>query len=222
MGLVINRSISPQQNYIYDTNGILGLRAIDHACESLCSTLPHGEEFDNYAISALKLLLPGLLEVKLSSSTSAYMKCQEGAWNAIKPVIANPPVQLGASHAISHKLGGVFKIDHGVTSCVMLPAVMEWNISTNRERQEQIVEVFKQTGVIRKLEERGLKTGTAGELLRGYIKILEMPGGLNEIGVGREKWELLAKESLTDPWLHTNPRKIHGPEDLMAIFELAE
>ena len=84
------------------------------------------------------------------------------------------------------------------------------------------MEVFRQTGVLRKLEERGLKTETAGELLRGYIKILEMPRGLNEIGVGREKWELLAKESLTDPWLHTNPRKFHGPDDLMEIFELAE
>lgn len=198
------------------------MRAIDHACESLCSTLPHGQEFDDYSIRALKLLLPGLLEVKLAPSKEAYMKCQEGAWNAIKPVIANPPVQLGSSHAIGHKLGGVFKVDHGVTSCVMLPAVMQWNISTNKDRQDQIVVVFHSTGVAEKIKERGYGTGSAGELLRGYIKILEMPGSLTEVGVGREKWDLLARETMTDPWLHTNPRKVNGPEDLMEIFELAE
>jgi maleylacetate reductase len=198
------------------------LRAIDHACESLCSTLPHGEEYDNFSISALELLLPGLLEVKLSPTTEAYMKCQQGAWNAIKPVIAKPPVQLGASHAIGHKLGGAFKVDHGVTSCVMLPAVMQWNISANKERQDRIVQVFRSTGVSEILAERGYGTGSAAELLRGYVRILEMPGGLTEVGVGREKWELLARETMTDPWLHTNPRKVNGPEDLMEIFELAE
>jgi maleylacetate reductase len=201
----------------------LGLRAVDHACESLCSTIPHGEEYDNFSINGLKLLLPGLLAVKQSPSLEAYSKCQQGAWNAIKPVIAPVPVQLGVSHAIGHNLGGLFKIDHGVTSCVMLPAVMQWNFATNSERQARVVEAFHLTGVAERLEHEGLAgTYSAADLLRGYIKLLGMPGSLTEVGVGPEKWELLAKETMNDPWTHTNPRKVNGPKDLMEIFELAK
>jgi maleylacetate reductase len=200
-----------------------GIRAVDHACESLCQTSPHSEEYDNYSISALKLLLPGLIEVKQSPSRGAYTKCQEGAWNAIKPVIAEPePVQLGASHAIGHKLGGLYKVYHGVTSCVMLPAVMEWNKSVNQERQDRIIEVFKSTGVYEQLREKGLGgTGSAGDLLKGYVTLLGMPVSLREVGVGRDKWDRLAMETMKDPWTHTNPRKVNGTDDLMEIFEMA-
>jgi maleylacetate reductase len=188
----------------------------------MCSTIPHSEEYDGFAFDALKQLLPGLLQVK-AKSLEAYTLCQKGAWNAIKPVIAPVPVQLGASHGIGHKLGGIFKVSHGVTSCVMLPAVMEWNLPANAERQRRVIEAFKETGVYETLEKEGLcGTGSAGSLLKGYIRYLDMPGSLTEVGVGRDKWELLAKESMTDPWIRTNPRKINGPEDLLQIFELAE
>ena len=73
----------------------------------------------------MKLLLRGLPEVKQSPLLEASTKCQEGVWNAIKSVIAIDPVQLGACHAIRHKHGAVFGVDHGSTSCVMIPAVMK-------------------------------------------------------------------------------------------------
>ena len=213
--MVINRSISP---LIYLTSG---LRAIDHACESLCSTIPHDEKYDHFSEEGLTYLLPGLLEVKHSPSLAAYTKCQKGAWNAIKPVIAPTPVQLGASHGIGHKLGGVFSVDHGVTSCVILPAVMKWNKSANGDRQARIVEVFERTGVVSSLRKNGSEVIDAGDLLKRYIQMVGMPGGLIAVDVGEDKWDLLAKESMTDPWVQTNPRKVNGTEDLKEIFVLA-
>jgi maleylacetate reductase len=206
----------------HSSNRISGLRAVDHACESLCQTIPHDEKYDTYSVDALTLLIPGLLAVKQSQSLEAYSNCQKGAWNAMKPVIAPKPIQLGASHAIGHKLGGVFGVDHGITSCVMLPAVMQWNLSVNGERQKRIVKVFEETGVADVLKKEGVEENTAGGLLKGYIKLLGMPGSLTEVDVRREKWEKLAKESLTDPWTKRNPRKINGIEDMFEIFELAE
>ena len=215
MGLAINWS------YTRKIELRLGLRAIDHACESLCSTIPHDEDYDNFSMEGLSFLLPGLLEVKRSPSLQAYTKCQKGAWSAIKPVIAPIPVQLGASHGIGHKLGGVFGVDHGVTSCVMLPAVMKWNKPVNGDRQARIVEEFERTGVTTALKKDGAEMSDAEDLLRSYIQMLGMPGSLNAVGVGEEKWDLLAKESLTDPWLKTNPKRVDGPEDLKEIFALA-
>jgi maleylacetate reductase len=168
------------------------------------------------------LLLPGLLQVKKSPSLQAYKECQEGAWNAMKPVICPTPVQLGASHAIGHKLGGVFGVDHGVTSCVMLPAVMQWNYPVNAKLQQSIVDVFNESGVTKLLEKESIPTQDASQLLKGYIRLLGMPGSLTEVGVGRDKWELLAKETMTDPWTKTNPRKVNGVEDLIEIFKLTE
>lgn len=49
-----------------------------------------------------------------------------------------------------------------------------------------------------------------------------MPSSLAEVGVGPEKWDRLAKTSLTDPWTKTNPHKINEEVDMLEIFELAK
>jgi maleylacetate reductase len=71
------------------------------------------------------------------------------------------------------------------------------------------------------LKKDGSEVPDAGDLLKRYNELLEMPGSLEAVSVGQEKWDLLANESMTDPWIKTNPRKINGPEDLKEIFELA-
>ena len=129
-------------------------------------------------------------------------------------------LQLDASHAIGQKVGGVFGVDRGVTSCVMLPAVMKWNSSVNAARQACILKAIQETGISGVFNRMDLRR-SAGGLLKGYIR-LGMPGRLTEVGVGREKWEFLAKETMTDPWTQTNPRKTNGPEELLEIFELAK
>jgi maleylacetate reductase len=106
----------------------------------------------------------------------------------------------------------------------MLSAVMEWNVSINTDRQDRIVEVVKDTGIYKNLGTEGLiGKGSAGDLLKSYIRSLGMPGSMSEVGAGREKWDRLAKASMTDPWwLRTNSRKVTGLEDLLQIFELAK
>ena len=40
-------------------------------------------------------------------------------------------------------------------------------------------------------------------------------------GVGPERFELIARNSLHDRWLHGNPRKVRGAEDVVAILRIA-
>jgi len=117
--------------------------------------MPLEEKYDNHALDALKLLLPGLLQVKQSQFVKTYMECQKGAWNEMKPVIAPALIQLGASHAIAHKLIGIFEVDIWITSCVMLPAVMQWNLPVNKAREAQIMDVFRNTRVAEILKKEG-------------------------------------------------------------------
>ena len=60
----------------------------------------------------------------------ARLECQFGMWLAISG--AGSGRGMGASHAIGHTLGGSFGVPHGLTSCVMLPAVLRWNEAAGR------------------------------------------------------------------------------------------
>jgi hypothetical protein len=38
----------------------------------------------------------------------------------------------------------------------------------------------------------------------------------------RDEWDRLVKEAMNDPRTQKNPTKVHGPEDLLEIFEPAD
>ena len=156
-------------------------------------------------MQALRLLSNGLPRVKADpTDLDARLKCQMGAWLSMTAVIAGVP--LGASHAIGHILGGTCDVPHGYTSCIMLPAVLSWNASVNKERQALVAEAMGRPGT------------NAGDLMDDFISGLGMPRTLHEVGVGVDQFEVIAKNSMHDGWLHTNPRKIQGPEDVMEIL----
>jgi maleylacetate reductase len=41
------------------------------------------------------------------------------------------------------------------------------------------------------------------------------------VGVGPERFREIAEHSMHDRWIHTNPRPITGPEDVLAILQMA-
>jgi alcohol dehydrogenase class IV len=48
-----------------------------------------------------------------------------------------------------------------------------------------------------------------------------MPRTLSAVGVTPDKFETIARASLLDHYLHTNPRAIHGAEDILEILQAA-
>ncbi|MEQ9642663.1 MAG: iron-containing alcohol dehydrogenase [Alphaproteobacteria bacterium] len=184
-----------------------GVRAVDHAVETLCS-LGSNPYCDGTAMQALRLLSQGLPRVKADGNDlEARLMCQLGAW--LSMVIVQGAVPLGASHGIGHVLGGTCDVPHGHTSCVMLPAVLRWNVSINGERQKLVAEAFGQPGA------------AAGEVVGSFIAGLGMPRTLADVGVGEDQYELIARNSMHDPWVHSNPRPIEGPAQVMEILRLA-
>jgi maleylacetate reductase len=118
-------------------------------------------------------------------------------------------VPMGASHAIGHILGGTCDVPHGYTSCIMLPAVLRWNRSVNKERQDLVAEALGKPGA------------DAGDLLHAFIAGLGLPRSLREVDVGPDRFELIAGNAMHDRALHTNPRKIKGTDDVIEILKLA-
>ena len=101
-----------------------GMRSVDHCIEALCSINAHPFT-DALASEALAMLNRYLRECKadpgdLVARTQAHI----AAWMSVCG-LAN--VNLGLSHGIGHQLGARNDVPHGVTSCVMMPATMEFN-----------------------------------------------------------------------------------------------
>lgn len=186
-----------------------GIRAVDHAVEALCS--PRANHYcDASALHALRLLSSGLPRVKADpTDMDARLDCLTGAWLSMTPVVAGVP--MGASHAIGHILGGTCDVPHGYTSCIMLPTVLRWNAREPAlaERQKIVAEAFGRPGE------------AAGDVVHGFIEGLGMPRSLSAVGVGSDQFDLIAKNSLHDRWLHTNPRKVNGVEDVIELLGMA-
>ena len=117
-----------------------GIRAVDHAVETICSILP-APFSDGMALQALRLLSASLPAVKANpGDLEARLNCQLGAWMSIMGALNNVP--MGASHGIGHVLGGTAHVPHGYTSCVMLPHVLRFNEPVNPARQSWVSEAM--------------------------------------------------------------------------------
>lgn len=201
-----------------------GVRAVDHCVEAMCS-LEGTEGSAADAAKGLKLLVPGLLKTKTDPrDLKARFSCQMGVIEAMS-VVFQHGVPMGASHGIGHQLGPM-GVGHGETSCVLLPAVCEYNAAVNGERQRKVLGVLWGDENVRKtLAGRGLEEGRSdlGDVLDVIIASLGMPRSLAAVGiVGEEKLDQLAENSLHDRWCGTNPRPLKTRADVMEILQMVK
>jgi alcohol dehydrogenase class IV len=208
-----------------------GVRAIDHCCEAMCSTNAQ-PAIDSSSEKGLRLLLPGLLNTaKDPQNLEARLNTQLGARLAMAALNSTPAVMKGASHGIGHQLGPL-GVGHGHTSCIMLPAVMKWNASRASEAQNDILgqqEILKKVllmeeSVTSVLQEANINVQKCdvGDILRAVFNKLGMPATLKEVGVGRDKFDTLATNSLNDAFLPTNPVPLleKDADKVLEILEL--
>lgn len=184
-----------------------GIRAVDHCVEAICSREAHPYG-DAQALRGLSMLAAGLPRVKADpTDLDARLDCQIGTWLSMGALSSGVP--MGASHGIGYVLGAVFDVPHGHTSCIMLPAVMRWNKSANRDRQALVAAAMGHPGE------------DAGDVLDALIRVLGMPRSLRDVNVGPEHFERIATQAMGTPWVPRNPRPIEGPAQVREILELA-
>ena len=118
-------------------------------------------------------------------------------------------VAMGAGRGIGYVLGAKYGIPHGHTSCLMLPAVMDWNAPVNGARQALVSAAL------------GSESTSAAHLLDQLISGLALPRGLISAGISRDEFETIAEAALHTPWVPKNPRSIGGEEDVLQILDLA-
>lgn len=184
-----------------------GVKALDHAVERFCT--PDGHPYsDATASEAIRLVARALPGIKARpSDLEPRLDGQLGMWLSITG--AAEGIGIGASHGIGHILGGRFKIPHGITSCVMLPAVLRWNAAVNAERQKRISALM------------GAPDRAASDLVRELVAGLGLPTRLRDIGIKRDDFAAIAEHSMYDPAIPVNPRTIAGAQDIEEILDIA-
>lgn len=199
-----------------------GIRAVDHCVETLCS-LKSNEQGDKEATEGLLKLVPSLLRTKANhSDLDARFQSMMGVVEAMSAVSSGVP--LGGSHAIGHQLGPL-GVGHGETSCIMLPAVCKWNAKyeANVERQEVCKKVLLRTQEVQELVQKSGKNVNEielGDILDLVIRALGMPRTLQTVGVGKDKLDGLAENTLHDRWAGTNAKPITEKGHVLEILEM--
>lgn len=184
-----------------------GMRAMDHAVERWCSVRPHPLS-DGLALQAMAMLAENLPAIKARPNDLApRVQCQLAGW--LTQVANAPGVPNGASHGIGYILGGYAGIPHGITSCVSLAATLEWNEPVNAERQRAVAEKLGRPGA------------RACEVMRDFVRSLDLPTHLSDIGISADRIPELARQYDGTGPIATNPRPVRGADDVAEILKLA-
>ncbi len=184
-----------------------GVRSVDHAVENYCSDRA-SLATEALSLQGLKLLSRALPAIKRSpADLGPRLEAQIGMWQAIAASAAGVPT--GASHGIGYALGATFGVAHGHTSCVMLPAVLQWNAAVNAARQQALSEAMGSPG------------RPAFQLVKELVMGLDQPVTLRGVGIKRENLAEIARRALEYHPVKVNPRPIRSAEDVMEILELA-
>lgn len=183
-----------------------GIRALDHAIETFLS-LDANPFTDALAVRGMALLRSGLrMAHDRPDDACARHDGQMGSWLSGCSI---GRVRYGASHGIAHQLGAVAGVPHGLTSCVLLPAVLDYNAPVSTAKQAVIADACGHAG------------GSASQAVRDLIRSLSLPTSMSELGVTRDALSRVAESALSNAFVRANPRPIRSPEDVMAILDAA-
>ena len=184
-----------------DLNAATGLDALTHGIEAFVS-LAHNPLADTHALNAVGLVCRNLRTTMTDpSEMTARGKMAQASLQA---GLAFTNAILGATHAMSHQVGGLLDAPHGVVNGVLLPHVIRYNARASPDR---FVDLATSAG----LSVEGMPGEEAAELLAEHVRRLAddvgVPRGLRELGVTEADIDTMAHTALDDACLTTNPRE---------------
>jgi alcohol dehydrogenase len=157
-----------------------GAKALDHALEALWSARSH-PVVDVLALEAIRKLVRYLPESRDAAQVEAREQCQLAAWLSISGALN---VGFRLSHPLGHQIGARWDVPHGVTSCIVLPAVMRVLAPRTLPAQRRIAEAL---GVRTEGHEAATVAAEAADRLEAFIATLGVPTRLSQVGAVREE-----------------------------------
>lgn len=184
-----------------------GTRAMDHAIEALCSRVGN-PLVDAVVLDGIRRMVDALPRSRANpSDVEARRDCQVASWLCSYGLQSRVP--MGASHAIGHVLGGTCDVPHYLCTPVMMPGILAFNEPASSEAQRLLAAAL------------GQPEKSASQAFREFAQSLGLPIGLKSVGVGRDQFDLIAQNTMTEFFIFSNPRKAGTPAEVLQILELA-
>jgi alcohol dehydrogenase len=195
-------------------NAATGLDALTHGIEAFVS-LAHGPLTDHHALQAISLVNSNLARTMERPRDAGARSLMAQA--ALEAGLAFTNAILGATHAMSHQVGGMLDLPHGVVNGVLLPHVIRFN---GADEPGRFVPIAQAMG----LDVAGVPADVAVEMVAEAVRELGdevgVPKGLGALGVTLDDIPRLSQLTLGDACLTTNPRGA-SVEDIDRLFRAA-
>jgi alcohol dehydrogenase len=188
-----------------------GFDAITHAVETYVTTRrnPLSDLFSREAWALLEsnyervLMEPG--------DTRARAAMQLGAYYA---GVAIENSMLGATHACANPLTAHYNMTHGVALALLLPTVVRWNEPVAGDRYEELLQSSHLSRRPR------IASASLARRLEELAQVGEFPAKLNEAGVLKSDFGMLAEEAAEQWTGRFNPRAFDAAGAL-EVYECA-
>jgi alcohol dehydrogenase class IV len=159
-----------------------GIRALDHAIETLYSSSAHpiSEALASRAIEMLVSHLPPSIDGPAPERLTHRGELQMAAWLAVFGVTN---AGFGLSHVLGHQVGPRWNVLHGVTSAVMLPHAMRFMASAEPIR---FVAIAKALAVPFDAGDPERSALACADRTAAFIARFALPVRLRDVGVPRD------------------------------------
>lgn len=192
-----------------------GIRALDHAIETVYSPR-HGPVTDALSLAAIERLPTALRAAwRNPADVAAREEGQIAAWMSY---FGEMNLTLGLSHAIGHQLGAQFRIQHGITSCIILPQVMRYLAPVVADR---IALVAAALGVNTAELSPSAAAESAAVAVEQLVAEFSLPRRLEDVGIGAGHFPALADAVLSDLVISGSPTPITTPGQVASILAAA-
>ncbi|AYR21781.1 iron-containing alcohol dehydrogenase [Alcaligenes faecalis] len=187
-----------------------GMDALTHAVEAYVSTIATPIT-DACAVKVVELVAKYLpVAVREPHNKKAR---EQMAYAQFLGGMAFNNASLGYVHAMAHQLGGFYDLPHGVCNALLLPHVQAFNMQAVKGRLDELGKILSDNNP----DLKGLDVIAA---IKKLADIVGIPKSLEELGVKREDFSVLADNALKDVCGATNPIQT-DKKTIVGIFEEA-
>lgn len=176
-----------------------GMDALSHAIEAFCAPSYHPMA-DAIAIESVRLV-KDYLPRAVKSGNDIEARGQMLAAAAMAATAFQKG--LGAVHSVSHPIGAIYGVHHGLTNAVVMPYVLQFNAPAIGEKMSRLASYL---GLI---EVGAANPSHAVEAIRKWImdlrKEIQIPETIADLGVEPALFDRIAELAVADPTAGTNP-----------------
>ncbi len=188
-----------------------GMDALTHAIEAYVSSLSWPMT-DPHAIHAIELVAQHLVN---ASKTKDITALEGMAIASLEAGMAFSNAILGAAHALAHPPGGLYDLHHGLINSVILPVVLDQNLSSAMPKYVYIARAMGLELKGMKFEEAALHTP---EMVKKLIEDLQIPTHLSKLGADIKDIPTMAEMAQDDICMQTNPCS-YSTKELEAMYK---